>query len=105
MEFEFRIRKEIAAGPERSGAAADVDGRESRALPHGDGEQLESFGSRTAYADRDAQGHSGRTRAVSDGGRTGESHERSDNASGAVQQGVREEHEIVSARHDFVNNG
>ncbi len=105
MEIEFRIRKEIAAGPERSGAAADVDGRESRALPHGDGEQLESFGSRTAYADRDAQGHSGRTRAVSDGGRTGESHERSDNASGAVQQGVREEHEIVSAGDERRFNG
>ena len=78
MEIEFRIRKEIAAGLEGSGAAADVDGGESRALRHGDREQLEGFGSRPAHADRDAQGHSGRAWAVSDGGRTGESHERPD---------------------------
>ena len=97
MEIEFRIRKEIAAGPERSGAEADVNGGESRALRHGDGEQLESFGSRTAHADRDAQGHSGRARTVSDGGRTGESHERADDASGAVQQRVRAEYQRFSA--------
>ena len=97
MEIEFRIRKEIAAGLEGSGAAADVNGGESRALRHGDGEQLEGFGSRTAHADRDAQGHSGRAWAVSDGGRTGQSHERADDASGAIQQGVREEYERFSA--------
>ena len=97
MEIEFRIRKEIAAGPERSGTAADDDGGESRALRHSDGEQLEGFGRRPAYADRDAQGHSGRTRTVSDGGRTGQSHERADDASGAVQQRVREEYERFSA--------
>ena len=97
MEIEFRIRKEIAAGLEGSGTAADVDGGESRALRHGDGEQLEGFGSRPAYADRDAQGHSGRARTVSNGGRTGESHERPDDASGAIQQGVGEEYEIISA--------
>ena len=97
MEIEFRIRKEIAAGLEGSGAAADADGRKSRALRHGDGEQLEGFGSRTAHADRDAQGHSGRARTVSDGGRTGESHERADDASGAVQQRVRAEYQRFSA--------
>ena len=97
MEIEFRIRKEIAAGPERSGTAADVDGGESRALRHSDGEQLESFGRCPAHTDRDAQGHSGRTRTVSDGGRTGQSHERADDASGAVQQRVREEYERFSA--------
>ncbi len=97
MEFEFRIRKEIAAGPERSGAAADVDGGEDRALRHGDGKQLESFGRRTAYADRDAQGCSGRARTVSDGRRTGQPHKRSDDASGAVQPRVRAEHQRFSA--------
>ena len=104
MEIEFRIRKEIAAGPERSGAAADVDGRESRALHHGDGEQLESFGSRTAYADRDAQGYSGRAWFVSDGRRTGQPHERSDGTSGAVQQGVGEEYERFSERNERLLN-
>ena len=97
MEIEFRIRKEIATGLEGSGAAADVNGGESPALRHGDGEQLEGFGSRTAHADRDAQGHSGRAWAVSNGGRTGESHEQPDDASGAVQQRVREEYERFSA--------
>ncbi len=97
MEFEFRIRKEIAAGLEGSGAAADVNGGESRALRHSDGEQLESSGSRPAYADRDAQGHSGRVRTVSDRGRTDQSHERSDDTSGAVQQGVGEGYERLSA--------
>ena len=97
MEIEFRIRKEIAAGPERSGAAADVNGGESRALRYSDGEQLEGFGRRPAYTNRDAQGYSGRAWSVSDGGRTGESHERSDDASGAVQQGVGEEYERFSA--------
>lgn len=97
MEFEFRIRKEIAAGLEGSGAAADVNGGESRALRHSDGEQLESSGSRPAYADRDAQGHSGRVRTVSDKGRTDQSHERSDDTSGAVQQGVGEGYERLSA--------
>jgi Relaxase/Mobilisation nuclease domain. len=97
MEIEFRIRKEIAAGLEGSGAAADVNGGESRALRNGDGEQLEGFGSRPAHADRDAQEYSGRARTVSDRGRTGQSHERSDDASGAVQQGVGAEHERFSA--------
>ena len=97
MEIEFRIRKEIATGLEGSGAAADVNGGESRALRHGDGEQLEGFGRCPAHTDRDAQGHSGRTRTVSDGGRTGQSHERADDASGAVQQRVREEYERFSA--------
>ena len=105
MEIEFRIRKEIAAGLERSGAAADVDGGESRALRHGDREQLEGFGIRPAHADRDAQGYSGRAWAVSDGGRTGQPHERSDDASGAVQQRVREEHKIVSAGDERRFNG
>ena len=105
MEIEFRIRKEIATGLEGSGAAADADGRKSRALRHGDGEQLESSGRRPAHADRDAQGHSGRAWTVSNGGRTGESHERSDGASGAVQQRVREEHEIVSAGDERRFNG
>ena len=104
MEIEFRIRKEIAAGLEGSGAAADADGRKSRALRHGDGEQLEGFGSRTAHADRDAQGHSGRARTVSDGGRTGESHERADDASGAVQQRVQAEYQRFSAGDErFLN--
>ena len=97
MEFEFRIRKEIAAGPERSGTAADVDGGESRALRHGDREQLESFGRGPAHADRDAQGHSGRAQTVSHGGRTGQPHERADDTSGAVQPRVRAEHERFSA--------
>ena len=97
MEIEFRIRKEIAAGLEGAGAAADVNGGESRALRHSDGEQLEGFGRRPAYADRDAQGHSGRTRTVSDRGRTDQSHERSDDTSGAVQQGVGEGYERLSA--------
>ena len=97
MEIEFRIRKEIAAGLEGSGAAADVNGGESRALRHGDGEQLESFGSRPAYADRDAQGHFGGTWTISDRGRTGQPHERSDDASGAVQQRVGEEYQRFSA--------
>ena len=104
MEIEFRIRKEIAAGLEGSGAAADADGRKSRALRHGDGEQLEGFGSRTAHADRDAQGHSGRAWAVSNGGRTGESHERPDDASGAIQQGVREEYKRFSAGDERLLN-
>ena len=104
MEIEFRIRKEIAAGLEGSGAAADVDGGESRSLRHGDGEQLEGFGSRPAYADRDAQEHSGRAWSVSDGGRTGESHERADDASGAVQQRVREEYERFSERNERLLN-
>ena len=104
MEIEFRIRKEIAAGLEGSGAAADADGRKSRALRHGDGEQLEGFGSRTAHADRDAQGHSGRARTVSDGGRTGESHERADDASGAVQQRVRAEYQRFSAGMSVASN-
>ena len=104
MEIEFRIRKEIAAGLEGSGAAADVNGGESRALRHGDGEQLESFGRCPAQTDRDAQGHSGRTWAVSDRGRTGESHERSDEASGAVQQGVRAEYERFSAGDERLLN-
>ena len=97
MEIEFRIRKEIAAGLERSGAAANVNGGESRALRHGDREQLEGFGSRPAHADRNAQEHSGRTRTVSNGGRTGESHERPDGASEAVQQRVRAEYQRFSA--------
>ena len=97
MEIEFRIRKEIAAGLERSGAAADVNGGESRTLRHSDGKQLEGFGSRSAHPDRDAQGHSGRARTVSDRGRTDQSHERSDDTSGAVQQGVGEEYERFSA--------
>ena len=97
MEIEFRIRKEIAAGPERSGTAADDDGGESRALRHVDGGQLEGFGRRPAHADRDAQGYSGRAWFVSDRGRTGQTHERSDDASGAVQQGVGAEHEKFSA--------
>ena len=104
MEIEFRIRKEIAAGLEGSGAAADVNGGESRALRHSDGEQLEGFGSRPAHADRDAQEHSGRTRTVSDGGRTGEPHERSDDASGAVQQRVREEYKRFSAGDERLLN-
>ena len=104
MEIEFRIRKEIAAGLEGSGAAADADGRKSRALRHGDGEQLEGFGSRPEYANRDAQGHSGCARTVSNGGRTGESHERPDNASGAVQQRVREEYERFSERNERLLN-
>ena len=66
---------------------------------------LESFGRCPAHTDRDAQGHSGRTRTVSDGGRTGQSHERADDASGAVQQRVREEHEIVSAGDERRFNG
>ena len=97
MEIEFRIRKEIAAEPERSGAEADADSGESRALCHSDGEQLEGFGRRPAYADRDAQGYSGRARTVSNGGRTDESHERSDDASGTVQQRVGAEHASFSA--------
>ena len=105
MEIEFRIRKEIAAGLERSGAAADVNGGESRALRHGDREQLESSGSCPAHTDRDAQGHSGCARAVGDRGRTDQSHERSDDASGAVQQRVREEYEIVSAGDERRFNG
>ena len=100
MEIEFRIRKEIAAGLEGSGAAANVDGGESRTLRHSDREQLEGFGSRTAHADRDAQEYSGRAWSVSDGGRTGESHERPDGASGAVQQRVREEYERFSERNE-----
>ena len=96
MEIEFRIRKEVAAGLEGSGAAADADGRKSRALRHGDREQLEGFGSRTAHADRDAQGHSGRARTVSDRGRTGQPHERSDDTSGAVQQRVGKEYQRFS---------
>ena len=96
MEIEFR-RKEIAAEPERSGAEADADSGESRALCHSDGEQLESFGRRPAHADRDAQGYSGRARTVSDRRRTGQSHERADDTSGAIQQRVREEHERFSA--------
>ena len=100
MEIEFRIRKEIAAGPERSGTAADDDGGESRALRHVDGGQLEGFGRCPAHADRNAQEHSGRTRTVSDRGRTGQPHERSDDASGAIQQGVREEHEKFSAGNE-----
>ena len=66
-------------------------------MRHGDGEQLEGFGRRPAYTDRDAQEHSGRAQTVSHGGRTGQSHERSDDTSGAVQQRVREEHERFSA--------
>ena len=97
MEFEFRIRKEIAAGLEGSGAAADVNGGKGRALRHSDGEQLEGFGSRTAYADRNAQEHSGRAWAISHRGRTGQPHERPDDASGAVQQGVGEGYERLSA--------
>ena len=97
MDFEFRIRKEIAAGLERSGSPADVNGGKGRALRHSDGKQLEGFGRRPAYADRDAQGHSGRARTVSDRGRTDQSHERSDDTSGAIQQGVREEYERFSA--------
>ena len=104
MEIEFRIRKEIAAGPERSGTAADVDGRKSRALRHRDGEQLEGFGRRPAHADRDAQGHSGRAWSVSDRGRTGQPHERSDGTSGAVQQGVGEEYERFSERNERLLN-
>ena len=104
MEIEFRIRKEIAAGLEGSGAAADADGRESRALRHSDGKQLEGFGSRPAHADRDAQGYSGRAWSVSDGGRTGESHERPDGDSGAVQQRVRAEYERFSAGDERLLN-
>ena len=104
MEFEFRIRKKIAAGLEGSSTAADVNGGESRALRHSDGEQLEGFGSRPAYADRDAQEYSGRAWSVSDGGRTGESHERPDGASGAVQQRVREEYERFSERNERLLN-
>ena len=100
MEIEFRIRKEIAAGLEGSGAAADVNGGESRALRHSDGEQLEGIGSRPAHGDRDAQEHSGRTRTVSDRGRTGQSHERPDDASGAVQQRVGTEYERFSERNE-----
>ena len=100
MEIEFRIRKEIAAGPERSGTAADVDGGESRALRHSDGEQLEGFGRCPAHTDRDAQEYSGRAWSVSHGGRTDQPHEQSDHASGAVQQRVREEHERFSERNE-----
>ena len=104
MEIEFRIRKEIAAGLEGSGSAADVDGGESRALRHSDGEQLEGFGSRPAHADRDAQGYSGRAWFVSDGRRTGQPHERSDDASGAVQPRVRAEHQRFSAGNERLLN-
>ena len=69
-------------------------------MRHSDGKQLEGFGSRPAYADRDAQRHSGRAWAVSDGGRTGQPHERSDDASGAVQQRVGEEYERFSAGNE-----
>lgn len=100
MENEFRIRKEIAAGLEGSGATANEDGGESRALLHGYGEQLEGYGRRPTYRDRDAEKHSGRSESVSHRGNAAESYERSDSSAGTVYQRIGSDHKEFSEGDD-----
>lgn len=87
MEIEFRIRNEIATGIEGTGTAANENGGKSRAMFYSHGEQLESYDCGTANPDRYAQEDFGRTPTVSDGGRFGQSHERSDCTVGTIHRG------------------
>lgn len=78
MENEFRIRKKITEGIERTGAPADAECFESRAVCGSYRTELESDGWLTADTDRNARADSGQASTAGNRKRAGELYESAD---------------------------